>query len=80
MANQIVIEGKHYDLEVGLSEWGEWKQKRVFLLRNKEFDIIEAEGPNEIQARVYFDFYEQQKEDYLRDGLPSASPQGPELH
>lgn len=81
MANQIVTEGKYYDLEVGPSEWGEWEGKIVFLLRNKEFNVIEAEGPNEVQARAYFDYYEQQKAEYIANGLPTATPpMGPEVH
>ncbi|HSG28483.1 MAG TPA: hypothetical protein VLA34_08395 [Candidatus Krumholzibacterium sp.] len=81
MATRVIEDGTYYTLEVGESEWGEWVGKMVFLLRNKEFNVIEAEGPNEIQARVYFDYYENQKAEFIRDGLPSTTaPQGPEVH
>lgn len=78
--NQIIEDGEHYQLEVGEAVWGEWTGKRVFLLRNKEFDLIEAEGPNEMQARAYFKFYEEAKADYLINGLPTEGTTGPSVH
>lgn len=79
---EIVIQGTYYDLIVGDSIWGEWKDKRVFQILNKEFNVVEAEGPNELQARLFFDYYEDQKKNFVETGsVPGfETPELPDFH
>lgn len=66
----LVKDGVHYKLTVGppaimASEGFEL----TFKIVNKEFGVIEAEGPHEMQARYYLDYYEELKARFVSEGL-----------
>lgn len=68
--DDIVVEGKHYNLVVGKPEvMAAEGFMRTFKIINKEFGVVEAEGPHEMQARYYHDYYEELKERFEIEGL-----------
>ena len=71
---EIVIQGTYYDLIVGDSIWGEWKDKRVFQILNKEFNVVEAEGPNELRlnCRTFIDSSSRRRRADLRSRVRHA--------
>lgn len=65
---RIVEETADYYLVVGLGVYdAPWKGVQCFQIINKEFGVVEAEGPMEVAARYALKDYQEQMTNY-REG------------
>jgi len=78
MAHQLVEEGEYFRVIVGELFYGEMAGKTGYQLVNKQYNVVEAEGLSEIQARIYLNHYEKVKKEVEEDGVEAYIGSGVE--